>query len=102
MKTPYQAAMKLLDAWPDIVHECRETLGSELFYQAVHDFVCRVSPSSIGRFSKAATWHERQDIAEENSVGFLYYSPDVEFNSVQRHLTTASTGPLASLAARDT
>ena len=41
-------------------------------------------------------------IAEENSVGFLYCSPDCEFNSVERHLSTASTGPLASLAARDT
>ena len=26
MKTPYHAAMKLLEAWPGIVHDCRETL----------------------------------------------------------------------------
>ncbi len=29
------AAALLLKAWPSIVRECRETLGSELFYQAV-------------------------------------------------------------------
>ena len=33
--------------------------------------------------------------AEENSVGFLYCSPDCEFNSVERYLTTTPTGPLA-------
>ena len=27
--------MKLIEAWHGIVHDCRETLGSELFYQAV-------------------------------------------------------------------
>ena len=57
MKTPYQAAMKLLEAWPDIVHQCRETLGSELFYQAVvyHHLLSFGVP-------RRATWHERQDV----------------------------------------
>ena len=212
--------MKLLEAWPDIVRECRETLGSELFYQAVvyHHLRSvgvpkrqlgtnvkmwiREPVSSLFRqlderknerfrggfepipdvaiFSEGVNgdWRRRNNentlkcltlaievkaserarsrlrvgevaadinklaahrdecihrgsnfypvvmvldtaptareqmtrdsynaakvIAEKNSVGFLYCSPDVEFNSVQRHLTTASTGPLASLAARDT
>ena len=47
------------------------------------------------------SYNKTKEIAEKNSVGFLYCSPDVEFNSVQRHLTTASTGPLAPLADRD-
>jgi hypothetical protein len=39
--------------------------------------------------------------AEELSVGFLYLSPRVEFDSVSRHLTGAHEGRLASLAASD-
>ena len=220
MKTPYHAAMKLLDAWPGIVRECRETLGSELFYQAVvyhHLRLVDVPKRQLGMnvkmwiiepvaplfrefderknerfrggfepipdvamFSEGVNgdWRRRsyeqtlkclilaievkaseragsrlrvgevkadieklaahrdeckhrgsifypvvmvldtapiageqmtkysydkaKEIAEENSVGFLYCSPDVEFNSVQRHLQQYPTGPLASLAARDT
>ena len=220
MKTPYHAAMKLLKAWPGIMHDCRETLGSELFYQAVvyhhlrsvgvpkrqlgmnvkmwisepvtplfqeldekkheqfrggfepipdvaifsegvnGDFrrrnneqtlkclslVVEVKVSERAKARLAVgevaadinklaalryecchrgsnfypvvmildtaplaheqmtpySYNKAKEVAEENSVGFLYCSPDVEFNSVQRHLTTASTGPLAPLAARDT
>ena len=212
MKAPYHAAMKLLEAWPGIVHDCRETLGSELFYQAVvyhhlrsvgvpkrqlgmnvkmwtsepvaplfREFderknerfrggfepipdvamfsegvngdwrrrkceqtlkclslVIEVKASeragarlTVGEFKadikklaahrkecchrggdfypvvmvldtapltrEQMTWESynaTKAIAEENSVGFLYCSPDCEFNSVQQHLTT--------LAARDT
>ena len=39
--------------------------------------------------------------AEELSVGFLYFSPEVEFDSVSRHLNSAHEGHLASLAAPD-
>ena len=220
MKTPYHAAMMLLKAWPGIMHDCRETLGSELFYQAVVYHHLRsvgvpkrqlgmnvkmwitepVSPlfrelderkserfrggfepiPDVAMFSNGVNgdWRRRNNeqtlkclrlaievkaseragsrlrvgevaadieklaahrhecsvrgnnfypvvmvldtapltreqmtsysynkskvIAEENSVGFLYCSPDDDFNSVEQHLTTASTGPLASLAAGDT
>ncbi|CAA9321481.1 MAG: hypothetical protein AVDCRST_MAG93-5767 [uncultured Chloroflexia bacterium] len=40
--------------------------------------------------------------AEELSVGFLYLSPEVEFDSVSRHLKGTHEGRLASLAASDT
>ena len=39
--------------------------------------------------------------AEELSVGFLYLSPEVEFDSVSRHLKGSHSGRLASLAASD-
>ena len=220
MKTPYHAAMKLLEAWTGIVHDCRETLGSELFYQAVVYHHLRsvgvpkrqlgmnvkmwisepVTPlfqeldekkheqfrggfepiPDVAMFSEDVNgdWRRRNNeqtlkclrsaievkaseraksrlrvgeveadikklaahrdeciargskfypvvmvldtaplaheqmtpdscnttkmIAEAHSVGFLYCSPDDEFNSVQRHLSTAPKGPLAPLAARDT
>ena len=35
MDSSRESAEFLLKAWPSIVHECRVTLGSELFYQAV-------------------------------------------------------------------
>lgn len=35
MDNSRESAEILLKAWPSIVRECRETLGSELFYQAV-------------------------------------------------------------------
>lgn len=35
MINPRQAAEFLLKAWPSIISECRATLGSELFYQAL-------------------------------------------------------------------
>lgn len=35
MNTSRESAELLLKAWPSIVSECRETLGSELYYQAV-------------------------------------------------------------------
>lgn len=220
MKTPYHAAMKLLEAWPGIMHDCRETLGSELFYQAVvyhhlrsvgvpkrqlgmnvkmwisgpvaplfrqldekkkegfrggfepipdvvmfsegvnGDFrrrnneqtlkclslVVEVKVSELAKarltvgkvaadINKLAalrhecchrggnfypvvmvldtaplaqermtqySYNKTKVIAEENRVGFLYCSPDVKYNSVQRHLQQHPTGPLALLAARDT
>jgi hypothetical protein len=39
--------------------------------------------------------------AEELSVGFLYLSPELEFNSVSGHLKGAQEGRLASLAVSD-
>ena len=35
METSREATLKLLAAWPHIIAECRQALGSELFYQAV-------------------------------------------------------------------
>lgn len=35
METIQEATGKLVEAWPHIVSECRQALGSELFYQAV-------------------------------------------------------------------
>lgn len=35
MNTPEQAAIQLCRAWPHIVRECRQVLGSELHYQAI-------------------------------------------------------------------
>ena len=220
MKTPYEAAMKLLGAWPGLIHECRETLGSELFYQAMvyhHLRLMGVPKRQLGMnvkmwvdepvaplfrqlderkdvrfrggfepipdvviFSEDVNgdWRRRnneetlkclmlaievkaseransrlrvgevaadirklaalrdecihrgntfypvvmvldtapvarermtqysyksaKEIAAENSVGFLYCSPDVEFNSVRRHVATAFAGSLALLVAGET
>lgn len=35
METIKEASLKLLSAWPHIITECRQALGSELYYQAV-------------------------------------------------------------------
>lgn len=35
MQTSFDAQQRLLKAWPYIVQECRQVLGSELFYQAL-------------------------------------------------------------------
>lgn len=35
METIREASLKLLAAWPHIIAECRQALGSELYYQAV-------------------------------------------------------------------
>jgi hypothetical protein len=42
-----------------------------------------------------------RQVAEELSVGFLYLSPQTEFDSVSRHLKDPHEGRLASLAASD-
>ena len=77
--------------------ECRYRGGN--FYPVV--MVLDTAPLAHERMTQYG-YNKTKEIAEENSVGFLYCSPDCKFNSVERHLATAPTGPLASLAARDT
>ncbi len=78
-------------------HECCHRGGN--FYPVV--MVLDTAPLAQERMTQYS-YNKTKVIAEENRVGFLYCSPDVKYNSVQRHLQQHPTGPLALLAARDT
>ena len=88
MRTQKDAKAALVRAWPEIVRQCRQVLGSELHYQAVvyHCLrtVGRVPIAQLGMnvkmglySPKTAYWRKRADSRHEDYRGHCEPIPDV-------------------------